>query len=439
MTQELITMTSRELSRYEIIKRLIKGDINGTEAAKQLCLSIRQTKRIKAGVINQGAQGIIHGNRGKSGNKGLPEAKINQIKDVVKRKYPDFGPTFASEKLSENHHIKISHEKLRQLMIQWKLWKVKSRKKNKQYRRWRPRKEQYGEMQQFDGSYHDWFEGRAPECCLLACMDDATGRITKMRFVDWEGVKPAFVFWKEYLEIHGKPATIYLDRHSTYKQNAKSLFDDSQALTQFQRAMKQDLNIDIIHAYSPQAKGRIERLFETLQDRLIKEMRLAGISDKKQANRFCDKVFMPKFNERFSMLAQRKGNLHRMLTELDIKNLERTFSIHNTRVVSNDFTVRFAGKWFQLAKQQPTTVYRKERVLVEERIDGAIFVSLRNKYLDYKVLPERPKKTKEKITALTRTKPKSMWKPAADHPWRQPFVLNPVSATQVSSLNQKGS
>ena len=432
-------MTQKELSRYEIIKRLINKDINGAEAAKQIGLSKRQIRRLKSAVKKYGTQGIIHGNRGRSSNRSLPETKTEKIKELVKKHYYDFGPTFASEKLEENHNIKISNEKLRQLMIEWKLWKVKSRRKNKQYRRWRPRKEQYGEMQQFDGSYHNWFENRGLECCLLAAMDDATGKITKMRFVDWEGVKPAFIFWKEYFETHGKPAVIYLDRHSTYKQNAKSLFDDPKVLTQFQRAVKQDLNINIIHAHSPQAKGRIERLFETLQDRLIKEMRLAGISDKEQANRFCDKIFVPKFNERFAVLAQNKGNLHCALTKTERANADRIFSIQNARVVSNDFTVRFAGKWFQLAKQQPTTIYRKERVLIEERIDGAIFVSLRDKYLNYKVLPQRPEKIKEKITALTRTKPKFKWKPAADHPWRHSFALNPVNATQISSLDQKGS
>lgn len=427
MTQELITMTSKELSRYEIIKGLLRKEINGAEAAKQLGLTVRQTKNIKAAVKKYGPQGVIHGNRDQPGNKRLSKEMVVKAENIVRSKYYDFGPTFAMEKLEENHHIKISHEKLRQLMTQWKLWKPKQRKKNKQYRSWRPRKEQYGEMQQFDGSYHDWFESRSLECCLLASIDDATGRITKLRFVNWEGVKPAFIFWKEYLKEYGKPVSIYLDKHSTYKQNAKSLFDDPKALTQFQRAMKKDLDIDIIHAHSPQAKGRAERLFETLQDRLIKEMRLANINSKEEANRFCDEVFVPKFIEKFSVLPQRKGNLHYLLTKTEQGNLDRIFSIQNTRVVSNDFTVRFAGQWFQLAKQQPTTVYRKDRVLIEERIDGTILVSLRSKYLDYKILPERPKKTKEKITALTRTK--STWKPALDHPWKKPFVLNPASAT----------
>lgn len=194
MAQELITMTQKELSRYEIIKRLINKEINGAEAAKQLRLSIRQTKNLKSAVKERGAKGIIHGNRGKPSNRILPEEMTEQIKEIVKRKYPDFGPTFASEKLEENHQIIIGKEKLRQLMIEWRLWKPKPRKKNKEYRAWRARKEYYGEMQQFDGSYYGWFEKRAERCCLVASIDDATGKLTGAIFVSDEGVIPIFTF-----------------------------------------------------------------------------------------------------------------------------------------------------------------------------------------------------------------------------------------------------
>jgi transposase-like protein len=195
-------------------------------------------------------------------------------------------------------------------MISWKLWQPRPRKKNKEYRSWRPRKEYFGEMEQFDGSYHPWFEQRGEKCCLLASIDDATGKITKLRFVDWEGVKPAFEFWKEYLKNYGKPLKIYLDRHSTYKQNQNSIFNDPQVLTQFERAMK-DLDIEVIHVHSSQARQRAERLFTTLQDRLVKELRLVNISTKEEANRFIEEVFIPRFNQKFGVIAQKKGNLHR--------------------------------------------------------------------------------------------------------------------------------
>lgn len=431
---QTITMAIKELTRYEVIPRLIRREINGAEVAKQLNLSIRQVRRLKRKFIKDGPRGLIHGNRGKASNRRTPEEKIQRIEKIVKEKYYDFGPTFASEKLEENHQIKVGKEKLRLLMIGWEFWKPKPRKKNKEYRAWRPRKEYYGEMEQFDGCYYDWFEDRAERCCLLASIDDATGKITGARFVHDEGVIPVYVFWKKYVQNHGKPLKIYLDRLSTYKNTHKSVFDDPAVLTQFQRAMK-DLDIEDISAYSPQAKGRIERLFPTLQDRLVKELRLAKISTIEEANRFLEEVFILKLNAKFSVLPQKKRNLHRALTEIDKKNLDKIFSEQNTRVVNNDFTVRLKGKWYQLAEQQPTLVLRKDKVLIEERIDGSIFISLRGKYLNYTVLPARPEKVKIKVIALTRAK--SSWKPPANHPWRQPFILSPEKKYPTSSLAGK--
>ena len=191
---QTITMTPKELSRYEVIKRLIGEEINGTEAAKHLSLSVRQVKNLKARVKKFGVKGIIHASRGKPSNRRISEDKIKEMEKIVRKNYPDFGPSFASEKLEEVHCVKISNEKLRGLMIEWELWKPKPRKKNKEYRCWRPRKEQYGEMEQFDGSYHLWFEDRGPECCLLASIDDATGKATKLQFAYDEGTIPGFPF-----------------------------------------------------------------------------------------------------------------------------------------------------------------------------------------------------------------------------------------------------
>lgn len=423
--KQLITMTQKELSRYEVIKRLLNKEINGTEAAKQIGVSVRQIRNLKSKVKKYDVKGIIHGNRGKPGNRKIDKETIDKIELIVKKKYSDFGPTFAAEKLDENHAIQISNEKLRGLMIEWELWKPKPRKKNKEYRAWRQRKEQYGEMEQFDGSYHNWLEGRDGriESCLLASIDDANGSITKLRFVHDEGTIPVFSFWKPYVETHGKPVSIYLDRLSTYKKNHKSVFDDPKCLTQFQRAMETDLSIKIIHAYSPQAKGRAERLFETLQDRLIKEMRLAGISTLDEANTFVEQKFIPKFNAKFAVIPQKKGDLHKPLTKIDKKNLDKIFSVQETRVVNNDFTVRYKREWFQLDKVQPITVFKKDRVKIETRINGEIFVSLRNKYLGYVPLPGRPEKVKVKVATLPKNKP--VWKPPADHPWRKPFILAP--------------
>ena len=422
MVQELISMSNKELSKYKVINNLINKQINGTEASKQLNLTVRQIKNLKVKVIKDGVKGLIHGNRGKRGNRKMKDYLLEKAVSCLKERYYDFGPKFACEKLSANHNIKLSKEKVRQIMIGEQLWKARARKTNKEYRSWRPRKEQEGEMIQFDGSYHKWFEDRAGEYCLLAAIDDATGKITDLVFDHNEGVIPVFKFWKAYLEKRGKPIQIYLDKFSTYKINHKSAIDNKDLITQFERANK-DLGIRMIRANSPQAKGRIERLFRTLQDRLVKELRLVNISDIPAANRFVKEKFIPEYNKMFAVIPQKKGDLHRELNNNDKINMDRIFSIQDTRIVNNDFTISFKNKWLQLDQTQPVLVLKKSKVLVEERIDGSIFLSLRDKYLNFKELPERPKKIIDiKLPALASTIPS--WKPPIDHPWRKPFILN---------------
>ena len=429
-------MSNKELSKYEIITQCLNKKLNSTEASKILRVSTRHIRRLKKKVRERGAKGLIHGNRGRKSNHRIDEVMVKKTKQYLHKYYADFKPTFACEKLDGEHGIKMSSEKVRQIMIAEKLWKPKPRKTNKEYRSWRPRKEHFGEMIQFDGSYEHWLEDRGGtgEICLLATIDDATGIITKAQFVSDEGVKPVFTFWQGYVKKHGKPAHIYLDKYSTYKQNQKSVLDDPKHLTQFERAMK-DLDIHVIHAHSPQAKGRIERLFGTLQDRLVKELRLKKISTIEEANIFLEKEYIQKFNEKFSVPAYRQGNLHRGLTKVDTQNIERIFSIHETRKVNNDFTISYQGRWFQLEESQPTLVCRKDRVRVEERINGDIFISLREKYLNFRELPKRPEKIiKMKIPALTKTKP--TWKPPLDHPWRKQILLEKLRAEQSKILTR---
>lgn len=219
MAQTLITMSSRELTKYNTINDLIACKINGTEAAKKIGLSVRQIKRLKVKVKKDGARGLIHGNRGQKSNRRIAGEIIKKVKDILKKNYADFKPTFAAEKLEDNHSIKLSKEKTRQIMIEEKLWQVKSRKQNGEHRYWRPRKEFYGELEQFDGSYHNWFEDRSQQCCLLVAIDDATGKIIQAKFTSDEGVIPVLSFWKDYVSQHGKPLGVYLDRYSTYKVN----------------------------------------------------------------------------------------------------------------------------------------------------------------------------------------------------------------------------
>ena len=418
MEQSIITMTNKEAERLTIINNLIAEKINGTDASKQLHLSIRQTKRLKSSVIKDGTQGIIHKLRGKVSHNKIEEKLKRKVKKIIKKNYSDFGPTLATEKLMEIHKINLGVTTIRNLMIEEEFFKTKKRKQNQQHRAWRERKECYGEMQQFDGSYHKWLEKRNgnKEVCLLASIDDATGKITKLNFGKNEGVVEVFNFWKDYLQAKNKPVAIYLDKFSTYKVNHKNATDNHELLTQFQRACN-DLDINLISAHSPQAKGRIERLFETLQDRLVKELRLQNISDTKTANEFLEETFIQDFNNRFSVVPTKDTNLHKPLTQHDQTNLDKIFSIQSQRQIKNDFTIQFKNDWYQLDEIQPTTVYKKDLVLIEERLDGSIHLSKKEKYLNFKKLPARPEKIKTKLIALTPSK--APWMPPTNHPWRK--------------------
>jgi len=432
MPQKLIHMTEKELTRYNIIKKLIEGNINGTDASKQISLSVRQVKRLKANVKQHGIKGIIHGNRNKESNRKISDKKINTIEKIVKKKYYDFGPTFTSEKLNENENIIIGKEKLRLLMVDWGLRQIKSKKQSKQYYAWRARKDNYGEMQQFDGSYHLWLEDRFEELCLLLSIDDATGKITHAKFDYNESTKAVFKFWLEYFAQNGLPVLIYLDKYSTYKINHKNAVDNKDMITQFERAMNQ-IGVIPITAHSPQAKGRVERVFETLQDRLVKEMRLENISTIEEANEFL-KEYIPKFNAKFSVAPQKRNNLHKELNKTTENMLPQIFSVQNTRVVMNDYTVMFKTKYFQLDREQPTTVYKKNIVIVEEHLNDTIKLNLKGHYLNYKVLPERPRKQIDiKLPALTREK-QSDWIPPIDHPWRKQFIFGNNLKVEQSNL-----
>lgn len=431
MTQKLITMNETEILRYDIIKKLLDKKIKNSQTAKLLDLSVRQIKRIKNRVREKGVEGLIHKNRGRDSNKKTDPKIIAKAGKYLKEKYSDFKPTFAAEKLEENHKIKLSKETVRILMAGLNLWQINPRKSTSQYHSWRPRKECFGEMEQFDGSYHKWLEDRAGELCLLLSIDDAAGKITHAKFDKNEGVVAVFKFWLEYFGKNGLPVSIYLDKFSTYKINHPSAVDNKEMMTQFQRAMGQ-VGIRSISAHSPEAKGRVERVFQTLQDRLVKELRLAGISTVEKANEFLKK-YIPKFNEQFSVAPKSSNNLHKVLSKELKEKLPQIFSIQSPRKVSNDYTIMFKTKFFQLAEIQPTTVYKKDTVIIENHLNGKIKINHQNHYLNYQELPERPKKQKILLPALTRTK--SSWKPPADHPWRKQIFFSKIKEKQLILKN----
>ncbi|HEX9503051.1 MAG TPA: ISNCY family transposase [Patescibacteria group bacterium] len=382
-----ITMSHQELDRYQIIQRLLRKEIENSQAAELLNLSIRQVKRLKKKVKLFGPKALAHGNRGKQSNHRLSDSKRNKIINVVKNRYPDFGPTLACEKLTELHSISHDVKTIRQIMIDEKLWKPKL-KKHSEHREWRQRRECFGEMQQFDGSYHPWFEDRAPECCLLASIDDATGEITEAEFGQHETVFEVFSFWQGHLLTNGKPRSIYLDKFSTYKMNPRFAQTNHELKTQFERALK-ELHIEPITAHSPEAKGRVERLFGVLQDRLVKELRLHDISTIPEANRFLKRKFLPWFNKKFAKPAANSTNLHQILTIKEQQQLPAIFSKQYTRIVQNDFTISFNNQWYQLTKDQPVTICKQDQVIVEQRLDGTIKIRLRGKYLSCHIIPKR--------------------------------------------------
>lgn len=416
----LITLTMTEINRHEVIKKLINKRISEKEARKMLNIkSLRQVRRIKKRVLKKGVNGVVHRSRGRPGNRRFNEKFVKKAMMIVSEKYSDFKPTFASEKLLENDGIKIGREKLRQLMIKEGLWKPKSRKQPKNRHTWRSRKDNYGEMQQFDGSYHYWLEDRAGEMCLLLSVDDATGRITHAKFDKNEGTVAVFNFWLEYFTENGLPVCIYLDKFSTYKINHPSAVDNKELMTQFQRATNQ-IGVITINANSPEAKGRVERMNGTLQDRLVKEMRLAGISTIDEANKFLKKYII-KFNKQFAVVPKNQFDLHKPVNKVIKGKLPQIFSIQSQRKVNNDYTIMFKNKFFQLEERQPTTVFKKDTVTIEEHLNGEIKINFKDKYLNYIVLPERPKKIKDMpITALTNRK--ADYKPPSDHPWRRMIV-----------------
>jgi len=412
-----ITMSLPEVKKYDIIKKVISRELNGTEAAGLLNLTIRHIRRLKKKVNQDGIKGLIHGNRGKPSNRRMSDKEKKKIADLIRKHYPDFGPLLASEKLAERHGIKRDKSTVRSIMIKEEIWKP-SQKKKETHREWRQRKACKGELVQYDGSYEYWFEDRGPKACLLASIDDSDSEVWA-QFDEHEGVKPTFKFWRDYMERFGKPNAIYVDKFSTYSMNHKLAKENPDTLTQFERAMT-ELNTGIVHAHSPQAKGRVEKLFKTLQDRLIKELRLNNISTTKEANEFLEKVFLPKFNAKFMVEPRSKANLHKKLNEQEKKKLDSIFSRQYQRTVANDFTISHKKNCYQLEKIQPVTICKQDVVIVEERMDKTVHFRLRGKYLNYRLLPERPRKINGGKNNLQWVIPGTTAHiPPANHPWRQ--------------------
>lgn len=409
--RDIIMIRPDELRRLTVIRKAIDKEITQREAASTIGRSDRQVRRIVQAVRDEGDRGVVHKLRGCVSNRRICDKVKQRVLRVYKKKYLGFGPTLATEKLAEREKIHIDKETLRKWLMEKGLWL--KRRKRRRHRQWRERKACFGQMVQLDGSDHDWLEGRGPKLVLMAYIDDATGNVYA-RFYEYEGTLPAFCSFKRYVAQYGIPISVYLDKHSTYKSPRQlSIAEELQGLrqgqSQFERAMK-ELGVLVIHAHSPQAKGRVERLFETLQDRLIKEMRLRGISTLAQANRFLEE-YLPGFNQRFRVVAAQPADLHRPIPAgLD---LDQILCIKTQRTVRNDATIAHDTKLYQIL--QPV---RNKEVIVQERIDGSMRITQNGVPLKYKPITTRPKQEPASPTRSS-AKPRKVYVPHMDHPWRQ--------------------
>lgn len=416
-----IIMSTKEAERINVMENLMAKHIKQKHAAKQLNISTRQVRRILKRYNQDGKIGLVHRNRGRMSNRKIPDAQKEKIISLIKEYYPDFGPTFTSEKLKEVHKLSFSDETIRQMMIDASLWKNKKRK-IANIHPYRERRPCVGELIQLDGSPHHWLEDRANPCTLVAFIDDATSRIMDGMFVDYEGTFTLFEATKHYLQTHGKPLSFYVDKHSTFKINRQATIEeelrDKQAASQFTRAMN-DLGIEVIFANSPQAKGRIERLFETLQDRLVKELRLVGIANKDKATQYFRQIYLPEHNRRFAVLPKEKANLHRQL--LTTENLQKIFTLRSARMASKDLIVQYKNTKYKLTPDNGLRyTLRGATVTVIEDKNGTISFSYKNRYVPYQIAIETVRVNKAaRVVSSKEFTERQVYIPSYDHPWRQ--------------------
>lgn len=432
--KERLTMSNREIDRLKVIHSIAKKQLTWNQAAVQLDLSKRHIGRLILRVNTEGNKGIIHRLRGKPSNHQLTPGIIDSSLTLVKTRYTDFGPSFANEKLMELHGINISTSSLRSAMIEANIWHP--RKQTTKHRQWRQRRPCLGELVQLDGSDHDWFEGRGTRCSLLVFIDDATSRILYAEFVTVENTFNLLSATKQYLLNHGRPTALYVDKDGIYKINRQASIEeqlkDEQALSQYTRAMKK-LGIEMIFAQSPQAKGRVERSFGTHQDRLVKELRLANISEIKTANVFLANVYIPQHNNRFAFPPARNLNAHRPL--LRSHKLNEILSFQTERILANDFTLRFQNLYLQLLPDQKVRLHPKNIIIVQKRLDGSLHLLFKDQYLNYKPLPQRPYKpfyAANPRLLKGSSKPTSKpYIPPKNHPWRR---FSCITAKQLATI-----
>jgi transposase len=373
-----IAMSQKERDVLKIMHGVLKGDRTQAEAAHLLDISVRQVRRIQRKLEAEGDQGLIHGLRGQPSNHRPDPAPKSTILAAYRERYLDFGPQFASEKLAEEGLV-VGPQTLRRWLIEVGLWQRKRRRDPHRSRR--PRRACFGELVQMDASIHDWLEGRGEELVLISMIDDATSYV-QARFYAAGTTETHMELLGRWLKRHGRPMAVYTDRHSIFEPQDKGQAL-ANAVTQFGRACK-ELEIELIRAHSPQAKGRVERCFGTAQDRWVKELRLARATNAEQANAVLDRL-LPGHNRRFAKAARQTTDAHRPLGSRH--DLAVILSYQEERVVSNDYTVRFRNRFYQLLPPV-WPGERKGKVVIELRLDGTMAIRFRDRYLKYQELLE---------------------------------------------------
>ena len=421
--KDKIIMSVKELRRYSVVQQVLEGKIKQVEAAAVLRLSDRHIRRVVKRVEIEGAHGLAHRSRGRISNHAIDRKIKRRVLASYRKKYRDFGPTLAAEKLAEGDGTVISDETLRLWLLGAGIVHFKRRRRS--HRKWRERRRHAGEMVQMDGSHHDWLEGRGSACVLMGYIDDATGKVFA-RFYSYEGTIPAMDSFTRYVQRYGLPMSVYLDKHSTYKSTAKPSIEeqlnDIKPMSQFERALS-ELGVEVIHAHSPQAKGRIERLFGTFQDRVVKEMRLAKVRTLEQANVFLEH-YLKTYNRRFRVKPAEAVDLHRARPAC--RDLEGILCLKNQRVLRNDFTISYKGTLYQIEEAM-----RGKKVVLEERLNGTLYITYKGQKLRYHKILNRPIQVKQPID---KKKKSLIYKPSIDHPWRKPYLNNYKKSRQT--MNQ---
>ena len=415
----LLSMSAKELSRLEVMQRLSRKQMSQKEAGTILGLSVRQIKRLLKAYRHKGAIGLVSKHRGRKGNHRLAEDVKKRALNLLKTKYRGFGPTLAHEKLVEKEKLKLSDESVRQLMIAEDLWKACKAKKVVVHQL-RERRACFGELVQIDGSPHDWFEGRAETCVLLVFIDDATGKLLQLLFVESESFFSYCQAAAGYFRQYGKPVAFYSDKNSIFRVNQPSA-DTRHDLTQFGRAML-ELDIEIICANTPQAKGRVERVIQTLQDRLPKEMRLRSIDSHEAGNVYLPE-FLQDFNQRFGEDPRSSVDAHRPFTPQE--DLAHIFTWQETRTLSKNLTLQFQKTVYQIQTDRPSYALRNARVTVCVNAQANITILYNAKSLPFTIYNQQAQQAEvvpAKQLDLALQKTSAPQKPAPDHPWRTGFA-----------------